>query len=125
MLPKKSSSENLSPVQRIVHDFPKEAPVLQPGQYPAPVGYKQIRRRVPIPDVINVASLDGMQLSSMQFQLCCAIEHRGSVDSGHFVTHVKAQNDFFCIDDMLRDITKSSIAKVEESDLFFFKRRDV
>ena len=50
------------------------------GDKPKALKYKNIRRRVSIPDVLKVPSLDGLQLSNMNFELCCTVQHIGSID---------------------------------------------
>ena len=66
-------------IQRIDYDLPEEIPVLAPGEIPKPVGYRNNRRKVHIQNILKVPSLDGLHESSMQFELCAAIEHSGSI----------------------------------------------
>ena len=64
-------------LQRLDYDLPEG---WKEGDKPKVLKYKNVRRRVSIPDVLKVPSLDALQLSNMNFELCSAVEHIGSID---------------------------------------------
>ena len=43
-------------------------------------------------------------------------------DSGHFVTLIRSNNEFFVVNDVKLNIVKAKLSELEESDLFFFKK---
>ena len=45
-------------------------------------------------------------------------------DSGHFVTLIRSNNEFFVVNDVKPNIVKAKLSELEESDLFFFKKID-
>ena len=61
--------------------------------------------------------------SDFHFELVATIEHRGSMESGHFVSHLRVKPDaYYIFNDMVKTMKKSSKKDVESSNFFFYRR---
>lgn len=78
---------------------------------------RKIERRVTLCDEIFITTPNGIAT----YELCAAVEHKNSLDSGHFVAHLKNDTRFWKTDDS-RPIIESKMEEVERSSVFLFKR---
>lgn len=80
---------------------------------------RKIATRVKLDKVLKLQSLEGKELT---YTLVSTVEHLGNtIKAGHYVAHVSAQNNFYRVDDD-RPIQKSTVAEIEKSQLFLYKR---
>ena len=80
-------------------------------------------RSVTISDIITLPLRDDER--PVQYELVSTVEHNGSTLSGHYVSHLKHEGEFYlCNDNRPMEKSSSSTFDVTKSTIFLYKKID-